>query len=128
MPSTIRWLAVIASAGAIIALSIVPGDQQPGDSAFVWAFANTPPGFQKSMHVVAYGLLAMLLIWAMNFERGAGKAARILAVLVPAGLGAFLEWIQLSVPGRFGSLTDVGLNSLGSALGLVTAIALARRD
>ena len=39
-------------------------------------------------------------------------------------VGIALEWYQTTVPGRYGSITDILLNSLGAALGIVIALFL----
>ena len=121
IPFAARLLATLAAAAAIIAASTVPGTPKPGDAAFVWLVYATPTGLQKSLHVVAYGVLAVLTLWTLQ-ERVASGSVRILAVVLSTlVLGALLEWYQTTVPGRFGSLTDVLLNGAGILLGVLVA-------
>jgi glycopeptide antibiotics resistance protein len=39
-------------------------------------------------------------------------------------LGVALEWYQTTVPGRFGTITDVILNTIGTISGLILAVLL----
>jgi VanZ like family len=123
VPITVRLLVTIVLIAAIVALSVVPGRAQPGDSAFVWLVSVTPAPLQKLMHVVAYATLALLWMWTL--EKIGSLPLRIaLAFTISVGIGAALEWYQLSVPGRFGSLTDALLNAAGTTIGLVAAFFL----
>ena len=44
------------------------------------------------------------------------------AFTITVGFGAFNEWHQLKVAGRYGTITDVMLNAVGAALGLLIAL------
>ena len=102
-------------------LSITPGREQPGDSAFEWIVAVTPTIVQKILHVAIYGLMALLWAWTLEgIEQTWLKLG--LAFLLSAGLGIFLEWYQTMVPGRFGTITDIVLNALGTLAGLAAAL------
>mgnify|MGYP001821846347 FL=1 len=73
------------------------------------------------MHVAMYAALVVLWMWTL--EAVGSRALRaLLSVILAIGLGALLEWRQLYVAGRFGTLTDVLLNSAGAVIGLVLAI------
>lgn len=101
----------------IVALSIVPGYPQPGDSSFVWYVAGTPTPLQKTMHVAAYAALASSLMWTFaSSARRSGGAWPTFYLAV--GSGTFLEWIQLGIPGRYSTVTDILLNALGAGLGI----------
>ena len=53
------------------------------------------------------------------------QSVRILTALVLSiGLGVVLEWLQTLVPGRFGTLADIVLNTIGALLGVVLALVL----
>ena len=121
IPMLYRWLVTLAFVALIIALSILPGRAEPGDSVFSWLVVNTAPPVQKAMHVAIYAALVVLWIWAL--EAVGSRALRaLLSVILAIGLGALLEWRQLYVAGRFGTLTDVLLNSVGAVVGLILAI------
>jgi VanZ like protein len=123
VPITVRLLVTIVLIAAIVALSVVPGRALPGDSAFVWLVSVTPAPLQKLMHVVAYATLALLWMWTL--EKMHPISLRIaLAFTISVGIGAILEWYQLSVPGRYGTLADVLLNSIGTVVGLIATFFL----
>ena len=121
VPAATRWVVTLAFAGLIVALSVIPGIARPGDNAFVWIVINTPTLLQKTMHVVAYAALVVLWMWTL--ESVESLFVRIaLTMIVTVGLGALLEWQQTRVPGRFGTIFDVLLNTLGAAVGLIIAL------
>jgi len=120
IPVPFRWLITAALVVATVLISIVPGHARPGDSAFVWLVANTPDTLQKWMHFFVYAALAWL--WAWTLESITPRWTRFLFVFVLCvGLGVFLEWYQTRVPGRFGTLFDVFLNTAGVIAGLTLA-------
>ena len=123
LPIAARLLVTLLLVAAIVTLSIVPGRHQPGDSAFVWLVSVTPTLLQKFLHIVAYATLALLWMWTL--ERISSVPLRFALVLsITVTMGAVLEWYQTSVPGRFGTLTDVLLNALGSIAGVIAAVFL----
>jgi hypothetical protein len=78
---------------------------------------------QKALHFVLYAALVVLWMWTLE-AIGSRAIRALLSVTIAIGLGAVLEWCQLSVPGRFGSFTDVLLNSSGAIAGLLLALLL----
>jgi VanZ family protein len=107
----------------LMLVSLIPGHPKPGDSAFIWLVANTPTLLQKILHVCLYGVLALLLVWVLD-----GIQSRtyrfLIAFIIAVAFGAVMEWCQTKVPGRFGTVYDVALNSVGAALGLLAAVFL----
>ncbi len=69
---------------------------------------------QKSLHVVAYALFAVLSGWLLVPAR-----SRWLLLFFVVTHGTMTELLQGFVPGRSSSLTDVGLDNLGVLLGLL---------
>jgi hypothetical protein len=123
MPLLYRWLISLAFVAIIVALSIVPGRAQPGDTVFSWLVLNTAAPVQKALHVAVYA--ALVVLWMWTFEAIGSRAFRaLLSVFLAMVLGAVLEWYQLYVPGRYGTLTDVLLNGVGAVAGLLLAIIL----
>lgn len=103
--------------------SIIPGRAQPGDSIFVFIVEKTPTLLQKMLHVCFYAMLTLLWIWTLDAIQS--KLNRlIIAIVIAVCFGAMLEWYQTRVPGRFGTIFDVALNSVGSLLGILIAIFL----
>jgi len=114
---TICYLAVLAL------LSLIPGPDKPGDSAFIWLVANTPTLIQKILHVCLYGVLTLLLAWTLDGIES--KTYRFLIVFIIAvSFGALMEWGQTKVQGRYATLYDVGLNAAGAVIGLLFAVFL----
>ncbi len=122
----IRIVLTLVLMSLMTLLSVVPGDPQPDDSAFVWLIADVPKLLQKSMHVALYGVLTLMLAWV--FDRVRPDAVRAaLCFVIAVGFGTALEWYQTMVPGRFGTLLDVGFDASGAALGLLALYALGGR-
>jgi VanZ family protein len=123
VPTAVRWLLTAGFVALIVVLSITPDRQQAGDTVFDWLVTNTSTWLQKVLHVLVYALLTAMLFWAT--ENLSSRRLRIILALGAAvALGAALEWYQLRVPGRFGNLTDILLNSAGAIIGLVAALLL----
>lgn len=101
-------------------LSLLPGEPLPGDRDFSWLIALTPALVQKPMHIVFYASLVVL--WA---RVRSGMPLSLVAGLAIA-YGALLEAAQTYVPGRYGSLIDVLLNSAGVWVGVVLTRQLLR--
>jgi len=121
VPPITRLLITLCFMGLLMAISIIPGRAQPGDSAFIWLVVKTPPLLQKVMHFCLYCLLTMLWIWTLDVIQSRPYRLAI-AVTVAVCFGAALEWYQTMVPGRFGNIFDVALNAGGAILGLCIAI------
>lgn len=123
MPVAARLFITVSFMALIVALSVVPGRPQPGDSAFVWIVAATPPTLQKTMHVVVYAAMTLLLGWTLQTVR-----SRTLRLVTAAGIalcfGALMEWFQTMVPGRFGALIDVALNAVGVIAAILVTLLL----
>lgn len=121
MPIAARIVVTLLFMALVAAVSVVPGRPLPGDSAFVWLIAETPTALQKTMHVFVYAVMTLLWGWTMQSVRS--RPLRFLvAASIAVGFGALMEWIQTMVPGRFGSVIDVVLNTLGVIAGLLLAI------
>lgn len=122
-PPVYRWAITLVFVGIVVALSIVPDIGKSDDTVFSWLVVNTATPIQKAMHITSYAILAVLWMWTLASVES--RFVRIALVLVlTVGLGALLEWQQTRVPGRFGSVTDVLLNTLGAVAGLIVAILL----
>jgi len=123
IPTNYRWLITILFVGLVVILSVTPGRAQAGDSIFVWLVINTPTPLQKFMHVATYAGLALLLMWSL--EAIESLTARIsLTFVLTVSLGAVLEWYQTLVPGRFGTIIDALLNTIGVVVGLLLGLVI----
>ena len=121
VPVAARFLITLAFVVVIVILSVIPGTARPGDGLFAWLVVTTPPTIQKLLHLAAYGCIAFLWSWTLSFMES--RPTRLgLALVLTIGLGIVLEWYQTLVPGRFGTITDALLNTIGAAIGLVAAV------
>lgn len=105
-----RWLPVVLWAGLIFAFSSVPS---LSSGLGVWDL-----GLRKAAHLTEYAVLGALL-------------ARALPELAALGAGiayaATDELHQYFVPGRHGSLLDVGIDATGVLAGVLLWRRLGRR-
>ena len=107
----------VATALFVLLLAVVslmpvgaPGSGEKGDAV--------SPIVQNSLHVPAYMVLSVLAIGCLSVP-GRSRWSRVLPVAVACtGYGAILELAQAFIPGRFASVPDAMLNTLGVMLGL----------
>jgi len=123
IPVAYRWATTIAFIVVIVGLSVTPGIERADSNLFSWLYANTSTPIQKAMHVAAYAVLAILWMWTLaGVESIYVRSA--LSLVLALSIGIALEWYQTTVPGRFGSISDVFLNAAGVLFGLIAAILL----
>ena len=124
IPIAVRCLITLVFIVIVIALSLEPGVTQSGDSYFSWLVSSTPTFAQKVLHVIAYGMIAILWLWTLESMQPRNRRT-IVAVALAITLGISVEILQTVVPGRFGTLFDVFLNAIGASGGvMVVRIAL----
>ncbi|MDP2401517.1 MAG: VanZ family protein, partial [Actinomycetota bacterium] len=105
----VRWVPATLWAGAIFAVSSVPG-------------SNLPPGpYAAPGHFVAYAILGTLIYIALR-PRHLRPAAVSLAIILASLYGATDELHQAFVPGRTPDITDWGIDTLGAAAGVLVAV------
>ena len=123
IPVVYRWATTFVFIGVIVSLSVTPGIDRPDSNLFSWLFDITSSPVQKVMHVISYALLAILWMWTLaGIESIQVRLA--LSLMLALSLGIALEWYQTTVPGRFGSISDIALNAIGTLLGLIAAVFL----
>ncbi|MDH3510926.1 MAG: VanZ family protein [Gammaproteobacteria bacterium] len=123
IPLTTRIVITLGFMALLMVASIIPGRAEPGDSVFIWLVAKTPTLLQKALHICLYAMLTLLWVWTLDAIQSKSQRL-IIAVTVAVCFGATMEWYQTKVPGRFGTIFDVGLNAVGALLGLFAAIFL----
>jgi len=104
----LEWLPAVAWAGVIFALSSQSSLPGPSDQTADFAF-------KKVLHVIAYGILALLLLFPNRKRDRSYLIAFVIAVLY-AGSD---EFHQSFVPEREGTLRDVGIDSFAAGLALL---------
>jgi VanZ family protein len=75
----------------------------------------------KTVHIVAYAVLAAGIFWLTS-----GPRLRLALALLLVAHGAFTEYLQTFVEGRYGSVTDVFIDTAGVILGCLLGWALRR--
>jgi glycopeptide antibiotics resistance protein len=97
-------------------LSSIPGNIDPEDAAIYGIIAWTPPALQNLLHIPLFGILAWLWYRTLRCWFASPRVLLSSSFLLAAGYGAIDECHQLQVPGRYASLTDIALNTLGVLL------------
>lgn len=74
---------------------------------------------RKSAHFIAYLLLGILALNALQKSGAGGFRSYAYAFLIAAAYAMSDEFHQLFIPGRSGEIRDVGIDSAGAATGLL---------
>jgi VanZ family protein len=100
----------------IFILSSIPMHEDMGQLKFLTVLT---PKIQNLLHLPLYGLLAYL--WLNSFAAIDYPVinAIILSLTISLIFGCMDELYQTLIPGRYGSITDVILNSIGIILGII---------
>ena len=109
-----RLLLPLAYMAGLLLLSSVPGDQTEGPVGQLFQWVE--PQWQNLLHVPLYAGLAASWLWALARHPMHGLTRLSVALLVTLLWAALDETYQISVPGRYSSLTDMALNALGACL------------
>jgi VanZ family protein len=106
-----RWGPAILFMAIIFFASATPGSEIP--TFGYWDFFA-----KKGGHMLGYALLAAAFCHALNKERGNAKLRIALAVCLTVLYAASDEWHQKFTSGRNASLVDVGIDTVGSLIGV----------
>ncbi len=98
----------------IYSLSAIPSDSMP-------SFGLLDLLVKKGSHMFGYGILT--LAYLFGFGKNDSTTLK-LAVLLTVLYALTDEWHQSYVPGRNGSLWDVGIDTLGSILAVFLVLKL----
>ena len=101
----------------IFLLSSIPDQDAANDTLNPLAWIS--PNVQNFLHLPVYGGLAFLWFWALRHWVAESGCKYLLALILTLGYGLLDEWHQTFVPGRFGSLTDVGFDITGAVISLL---------
>ena len=115
MSSKLRIFIPLTYMLGIFVLSSIPDTgriETQVDKIFHWV----SPQLQNLLHIPLFGGLAGCWYWALKpWIHGVNRKVTTAFILTMI-YSFFDEYHQLSVPGRFGSFTDLGLNAIGSIL------------
>lgn len=70
--------------------------------------------FDKDVHVILYGVLAIALLWWLSGYGWKKKTMYATVFVIAVGYGMLDEWHQAFVPGRGVSMWDVVFDALGA--------------
>ena len=107
----LRWLLLLLAA-AITFLALVPAPPRQLDL-----------GWDKLNHLAAFAALGLCAMFGWRNSR----AARFSVLLALLAFGGAIELVQLRIPNRSGTWTDLGADAIGIGLGALLALLWLRR-
>ena len=119
-PKSVKIVRVIAGVYTLllIGISLLPsGTNLVGG----WDTAISP-SLQNMLHVPAYIALVILAFLALRPSFNVHLTGMVLLSLSCCIFGMTLEFVQIAIPGRTGSLTDAMLNVIGVIIGSLIII------
>lgn len=108
-----RWGPALLIMALIFLASGTPGKDIPG-------FGGWDTIVLKGGHMLGYALLAISYLHALTWGRRSLRCAWLLAITMAALYALSDEYHQSFTPGRSPRLTDVGIDTIGAALGVVS--------
>lgn len=125
--SSLAWASyALAWMAMIFVLSSVPGTIKPEDEEYYRVFIWLPPNIQNLLHIPVFGVLAWLWYRAFRGEGWRPRYPAVAALLITVAYGFLDEWHQSFVPGRYGSFTDIALDTAGAVLGVAVGSRMRR--
>lgn len=125
MQNSLRLLLPLTYMLGIFVLSSIPDTgriESQLDALFHWL----NPTLQNLLHIPLYGGLAGCWFWAMGAWRSKFWQRSGWAFALTLTYGFLDETYQLTVPGRFGSLSDLALDAIGAILVMVVIAVYSR--
>jgi len=99
--------------GCIFFLSSIPGDV---DDGVLKILTDLDPQLQNMRHIPLFGLLQFLWLRAFGRLGNTERKVWLICLGITLGYGMLDEFHQLFVPGRYASLLDMLLNTVGAVL------------
>jgi VanZ family protein len=103
----------------LLAVASIPGQARPADPTIYKVVARFDPTLQNLLHIPQYALLSWLWCWALPAGRLSVRAVTSVALAISVGYGIFEELYQSTVPGRYASVGDAVMDSLGALVGVI---------
>lgn len=103
---------ILIMAGSLMPMAEIPESEKTWQEKIMSVITNL-------MHVPMYGALTLVSLHYFECIRFSRLGGAVVSLLIAMALGALVEVLQMYVPGRFGSLSDIGLNAAGIAGGLI---------
>ena len=113
-----QWLALLFAAVVILIMagSLMPMAEIPDQEKTVWEKIKSV--ISNLMHVPMYGVLTLVSLHYFACIRFSRPVNVGVTALIAMSLGILIEILQIYVPGRYGSLSDIGLNAAGMVGGM----------
>jgi VanZ family protein len=114
-----QWLALLFAVVVILIMagSLVPVAEIPEQEKTFWEKMMSV--ITNLMHVPMYGVLTLVSLHYFDCIRYSRKKGVVVSILIAMSVGILNEILQIFVPGRYGSLTDIILNVFGIIAGVV---------
>src|SRR4051812_24217892 len=100
--------------GILYWLGSIPGVRLAGAPEVYALFYWISPELQNLLHVPAYAALGGAWCWVLRAWSRSTSTIILLAAGISSLYGAFDEWHQSFVPGRYASITDIVLDVAGA--------------
>ena len=106
----LRLLVPILYTAGLLLLSSIPADKPETavEEFLVWL----PPNIQNLLHIPVFAGLAYSWFWALSATKKFSPSL-FLAVIFALAYAGIDEFYQTTVPGRFGSWTDLIFDAIG---------------
>jgi VanZ family protein len=114
-PSNMKIFVVLIYMFLLLASSAIPMDREILGLQFV---IDLKPTIQNLLHIPMYMVLAIFFLQVLQNYQIDGWRRNVLVLLGAGFVGILSEFIQIAVPGRYGGLSDIGLNFIGTITGI----------
>jgi VanZ family protein len=113
------WLMLLFAAVLILIMagSLMPVAEIPEQEKTVWEKVMSV--IFNLMHIPMYGVLTLVALHYFDCIRFSRLAGAAVSAVIAMSVGILNEILQIFVPGRYGSLTDIVLNVFGIIAGMV---------
>ena len=100
----------------ILTLSLIPMHREIKGLGFL---INMKSLVQNLMHIPFYAFLAILWFQILRIYAIKSWKTVLLVTFFSVGFGILIELIQMTIPGRYPSIIDMGLNTTGTFVGIL---------
>ncbi len=109
----------------ILITSVIPAEIHSGVA--LKGFRFFIPFIKNLMHVPMYAILTILWMQILKqYDRGGTKRI-VLVFFLSSAFGILNELIQLAIPGRYATISDITLNTIGMVCGIMVYFLVERR-